>query len=161
MPEGLADALTTTSEFQRNLLNDGQLTYQEYEASVLATVQCLRERGVTISVEPRPAPGKRIEFAYASTAEDDAAASAAYDECYREYENLVDIVWFRQNQPSEQTLDAARAALAKCLRAAGVALPDDPSPADFRAVAMSGDRAFSDCQARISQDFDLSSGFAG
>jgi hypothetical protein len=161
LPEGLGDALKATSAFQRNLLQDGELTYSEYESSVLATVQCLKDRGVTISVEPRLVPGKRLEFAYETSEANDASASSAYDDCYREYENLVDIVWYRQNAPSQQQLDAARAALADCLRKAGVDLPEHPTSTDFRRLATVGNTSLFACQEEVSREFDISQSFIG
>lgn len=161
LPEGLAEALETTSEFQRNLLQDGELTYEEYETSVLATVQCLQEHGVTISVEPRAVAGRRLEFVYESTEANDASVSSAYDSCYIKYQNLVDIAWFQQTRPTEALLATARAALAACIREAGVPLPDHPTSSDFRQLALSGEPAVPRCQQKISAEFDISEGFIG
>lgn len=158
---GLGAALQTASAFQRERLEDGRLTYEEYESAVLATVKCLRDQGVVISVEPRPAAGNRIEFAYASTEETDARAAAAYEACYREYQNLIDAVWYQQHQPGDETIQRARQALAECLREAGAELPEQPTAADFRALALAGDPALPGCQHKVSSEFDLAESFIG
>lgn len=158
---GLTEALQGTSDFQRERLQDGKLTYEEYESAVLATVKCLRDRGVVISVEPRRVAGNRIEFAYASNDATDDAASSAYDACYRDYQTLVDIVWFQQNQPSEETVQRARQALAACLREAGADLPEHPTAADFRQLALAGNQSLPGCQQKTSSEFDLPDGFIG
>lgn len=161
VPPDLAEALRGTSEFQRERLQDGKLTYEEYESAVLATVQCLRDRGVVISVEPRRASGNLLQFAWASTAETDAAGWPAYESCYREHQALIDLLWSQQNQPSEETVQRARAALADCLREAGEDLPENPASADFRRLAIAGHPAVFACQHKITTEFDLVESFFG
>ena len=160
-PPGLSEAVQRTSAYQAAILGDGKLTQAEYEGAVLATVACLRDRGVRISVGPRPIPRNSLEFAWeTSNAEEDAAA-AAYDFCYREYQDLVDIVRYRQNGPSQAEFDAARAALIECLRQAGVPLPASASADDLRAADFDYPDAFATCQAEVTTRFNLPPGFAG
>jgi hypothetical protein len=113
------------------------------------------------SVEPRRASGNLLEFAWASTAETDAAGWPAYESCYHEYQDLIDRVWSQQTQPSEETVQHARAALADCLRAAGTNLPENPTSVDFRQLAMAGHPAIFECQHKITTEFDLPEGFIG
>ena len=156
-----AQSIASSSQFQRELLSDGRLTYEEYERAVLATVQCVKDNGIEIAKEIHSAPGKRIafEFVGGTTEDERARASAVYEDCYREFEETVDLVWAEQNAPDEKTLELARDALAQCLRAGGYqGLPAHPEREDFKLAR--GHLAFPPCQRRISQEYDLV-GFGG
>lgn len=168
---GLTDAelraeVDRSSEFQKQLLADGALSYSEYETAVLATVRCLADRGIPIVTPPHPAPGNVIafefggstEFAGATSVKENEAARQAYEDCYQEHQNVVDLAWSRQNQADEETLSLARAALRQCLSAAGIAVPDDARGKDFQPFYKF--EAYPACQQQVSEEFDIS-GFGG
>lgn len=156
-----------TSAFQQALLSDGLLTYAEYESAVLATVQCLRDRGIEIVTEPHPAPGEVIVFEFGgstsfsgeSAVRENEAARLSYEACYHEHQDVVDLAWARQHEVDERTLERARAALRSCLEEAGVeGIPKNAKGRDFQPFQRF--EAFPKCQERVAEEFDIS-GFGG
>ena len=153
----LEEALRSSTAFQREVLSDGKLDYAEYESAVLATMSCLRNAGVEIVDGPTRAPGERLNFVFKGgpTREDADRVNDVYQRCYREYQDIVDIVWAQQHQPTEVELNEARQALARCLREAGVAVPDPAASEDLGAIARGGNPHFGPCSARISEQYDI------
>jgi len=163
-PQGeLQEILNQTSDFQRAFLQDGEVSFEEYERSVFGTVQCLMDHGIRILSGPKlVAGGTHFEFSFGG-AQNDAdhdAQLGVYDGCYREHQDAVDYVWAGQNRPDQKTLDDARAALAECLRAAGVPLPDEPSTIDFQTAQRADPPAFDACARPVQEQFRLP-GFGG
>ena len=155
LPAGLGDAIRSASESQRKVLKDGHVSWDEYEAATLATVECLRTRGVKIGVEPHRIPGQRIEFAWTSSTDEESASSASvYDECYREYQSLVDTVWTYQTLVPESRQNEARDTLVQCLRDTGVDLSPEPSRDELRIIARENP-VFGTCRQAVSEEFDI------
>lgn len=169
---GLTDAelqaeVGDSSAFQRALLSDGVLTYAEYETAVLATVQCLRDRGVSIVTEPHAAPGNVIAFEFGGSTQFSGEASdreneearLAYEDCYHEHQDVVDLAWARQNQVDQRTLEGARAALRRCLHEAGIeGVPENAKGRDFQPFQHF--EAFPRCQDSVAREFNIA-GFGG
>jgi hypothetical protein len=169
---GLTDAdlraeVGEASVFQQSLLSDGLLTYPEYESAVLATVQCLRDRGISIITEPHTAPGGVLVFEFGGSTQfageaadrENEAARLAYEACYHEHQNVVDLAWARQTQVDERTLAEARSALRECLEEAGVeGIPPNAKGRDFQAYQHL--EVFPKCQEKVGREFDIA-GFGG
>jgi hypothetical protein len=84
-----ADDLTP---FQREILEDGSVSADEYERAVLATLQCLDDEGVPRSEPERAGAGATLRWRYTVGPYPDeakAAMEAAYDECFKAYERAI------------------------------------------------------------------------
>lgn len=161
IPPGLLEQhLEDASEFQRELIEDGIITFADYERAVYATVACLEERGVDVVEGPELTGRNVYQFTYA--ADDREQGPVVYWECYEEHQVVIDRVWAGtgQENPTEEELEEARAALEACLRGAGIDLPGGASSADFAAVAESDPTIFQPCSEEVSDEFDMP-GFAG
>lgn len=157
--EGFQQAFQETSDFQRELVADGHLEFEEYEAAVFATYRCMLEGGLRVS-EPRRVSGQRFEYSW-RVSEDGKAANDVYERCYGEHQSLVDLVWTYQTLPTEEDVQEARVALRDCLRDRGIQVPDTPTSADFLALARGGVPGFSECRRQVTTEYDLLEGFIG
>ncbi len=157
--EAFQQAFQETSDFQRELVADGHLEFEEYEAAVFATYRCMLEGGLRVS-EPRRVSGQRFEYSW-RVSEDGKAASDIYERCYGEHQSLVDIVWTNQTMPTEEHLQSARLALRDCLRERGIDVPDTPTSTDFLALSRGGVPGFSECRRQVTTEYDLLEGFIG
>lgn len=164
MPKGSGDTnaiIAKAPEFERNILKDGKVTFDEYQKSVFATVQCAKAHGITYIKPPTLGPGRKYTYliSFGKTADKAQSLHKAFDACYQQYQYLVDIAWTIENKPSQDTTNKATAAFATCLREAGVSLPESPADSDFHAAQTSSPAQFSACSDAISKKFDIQ-GFA-
>ncbi len=160
LPADLARALESTSEFQREILKDGNVTHEEYERAVYATVQCMRDGGIRISQEPYETWRGQLDFAWETrNEEEDALSARVHEECRAEHNDLVSIQYFYQVRPTEKERAEARIALIECLRSAGVQLSSDPTGEEFRALATTANASFRTCRAEVVEEFDFSDGW--
>jgi hypothetical protein len=139
----IAEILPETNDFQRALLQDGELTRDEYEAAIFATVQCVADNGFVVAGPNYDSMGYLVyQFATKDTALG-GQFSLVSDSCSSQYSRDVSVIWssvLRQSLPppavDPDVADAmARAAWAQCLEAHGVPeIGDAPSFDDLRAA---------------------------
>ncbi len=114
-----------TSEQQRGVLADGDVSQDEYEAAVAATIGCMRSAGVEVLVTP--AQGRRpTRFGF--VAADLTAASTSREvmgKCESEHLSRLAVVKSIQDRPSDAEREAGSRKLAACIKAAGVAVRGD------------------------------------
>jgi hypothetical protein len=108
-------AIAGASEFERSLLEDGQITYAEYERATLEMVDCLRGQGVDVD-GPRPASLDGF-LTYGFYEED---ARGAFTACESEYGSVVFAVYFAQQIPTGADLQQEKLALIDCANDAGL-----------------------------------------
>ncbi|MGK2965104.1 MAG: hypothetical protein ACSLFM_05815 [Tepidiformaceae bacterium] len=143
---GIWDGLSTD---QRDALADGVLTRAEYEASVLATVECFRDVGFTIYGEPTPdVTGIYLHFGVGYTGADVATMKLragetpdqAGERCRTENETGIQMVWEAMHAPSAEELSAAEVAVRTCI--AGLTA-FEPGTREY-AEALAGDRSLAE-----------------
>ncbi|MCL2454028.1 MAG: hypothetical protein FWD18_01810 [Micrococcales bacterium] len=119
-------------EFQRNILEDGVVTYAEYESAVIAQRSCLEEAGYSPG-EIEDIGGGQIGFIVEvdySHEPDPAAADALFlatdRHCNEEYLFYVGTAWAESQvitDPAER--ERLRAQFASCLKDAGLRVSAD------------------------------------
>lgn len=122
----IAEAWAGTTEFQRAMLRDGDLTYAEYERAVLGTMECLQSEGVTIRGELKRGPEPwRLAFGFSAGPDLNSVATinTIYDRCFDEYQSYIDYIWSVMNEPTGEELQKAYSLLRECVDA------DTPVPA--------------------------------
>lgn len=122
-------ALAGASDFEQELLADGQVTFVEYERATNEMVRCLTEKGVPAS-EPRPAlaPGF-LTYGVFEPAVTEAAdlVSSAREACERRFGSVVFAVYFAQHIPTGAQLQKEKQALIDCANEAGLAIEKSES----------------------------------
>ena len=151
-----SSAIARAPAFQKAILQDGTVTFDEYQKSVFATIQCAKDHGAKILTGPTLGPGKKYVYTYAMG--DGASADsgqAAYMDCFNQYENLIDIAWTYETKPTQEQSNKARAALITCLQQAGLTVPGSPAPSDFLAISRAHVTEFDACSQAVSKQFDI------
>lgn len=157
IPGDGGDLSANAPAFQKAILKDGKVTFEEYQKSVFATVQCAKEHGIKFLQEPTLGPGRKYTFQMSGGTTEIGLDSinSVYNACYTKYERLIDIAWTYETRPTQEQLNKASAALAACLRKVGTTLPAGPSSADFRGAQESNPSGFQTCSDTVSKQFDI------
>lgn len=135
------------------------VSWDEYEAAIEATIQCMETNGLTMRTEPHlDASGKVLRYTVWLTgnAEEDTQIKQQALACEQEHES-VKHAWAEQLRPSDDQYLAAQTAMAECLIAGGTSpevvsvdrLPD--------AAAFAPGTVFPDCAAQVSKDYGIPS----
>jgi hypothetical protein len=118
-----------TTDFQREILSDGEVGTDEYERAVLARWECVKESGFS----PDQPEWSHGEFGFgnemvADTDEQMDALLAKYDaeheRCDQEFTSEITLVWVAQMTMSPAERDATRSDVISCLRSVGIEVPD-------------------------------------
>jgi hypothetical protein len=143
---------------QRAAVADGVVTFEEYERSALAYISCLESAGFSVDGTLR-FRGRYYDIVAQTAGTQTVEMQEAWSDCAQEFALILD-VWSVQNQPSEAELQAARRALAECLREHGIEVGDPPSGEELGILAQAGRPGFARCSVEVSETFGLP-GFAG
>lgn len=102
------------SDFQSEILVDGEVSRTEYERAVFATVNCLTDAGVATAGPMWTQDGRYLLYTF--TSGENGAAVVANDRCSNEYLSEVQPAYAQQVEPSEEAVSM----YATCLRSQGV-----------------------------------------
>lgn len=113
------------SGFQADILEDGEVTFGEFEAAVAAYSSCLEELGVAVEAEYSDT-NESFDYTFTLPGGDVGAALEAPEAvaCHEEYVSRVELVWADQVGPSAEEDRAFYEAIAACMRAQGFEVAD-------------------------------------
>lgn len=122
------DEIAQASSYQQEIIADGQVTWAEYESSVIAQRDCVAAAGYTPG--PIERVGSRLDFItdvdYTAEADPEAAFERFEDSfvaCEREYVDMVGTIWAESLVIDDpQARDGLVASLVTCLADNGVPL---------------------------------------
>jgi hypothetical protein len=117
---------------QAAALEDGVITFEEYEAAYERTVACMRDSGLVVKGPKPENAGRFLTFSFQGGVGD----AEADEPCRREHLDLVNGLWLAQAAPSAAEAEVMAREYAACLRAAGVVIEGSPSLQDADLVAM-------------------------
>ncbi|MGK2964038.1 MAG: hypothetical protein ACSLFM_00350 [Tepidiformaceae bacterium] len=118
------------SDSQRALLADGELSFADYESSVLLFAQCVQEAGIRFDNAPVYNKGnRRFEYTIQLGASDAAAqeSDAVVNKCFVAHLVSIQSLWNRLNQPTESDLIEANEAWMACLEEQGLDTAEVPA----------------------------------
>ena len=115
----LARTLPTTSEFQRNLLSDGEVDFDEHEFAIDRTIACVEATGATVEVDPSDGRSPtRFTVSVATGIEADRTR-VEIEACQREF--MTEVNFFYANSTfSREAADERDAAIRDCLVSEGL-----------------------------------------
>ncbi|VAW07147.1 hypothetical protein MNBD_ACTINO02-3067 [hydrothermal vent metagenome] len=150
-PPWLESLVASTTDFQKEILSDGEVTIDELEKAALATVQCLEENGVVVSDFSFDSENAEWGMSIVLGAEvpDDAemnSLDAIQAECEGEFLIVVWNVFGFQNQPTPEELSLELARAAQCLREKGFEVPEGATREVMQNFAGSSRRAYGECR---------------
>lgn len=151
-----------TSDEIRQVLEDGVITFPEYEASVLAMAACVRDVGGVFSRPDQPRLSWRGLYTY-STGFPEAVpgAQAAVSGCVERNVGVLDLFWKELTNPTQNEEEEAMNALAACMRSMGLGdeVPDGRRRDDFDMLGpkLSEDNRalYWGCAQRIGEEYAL------
>ncbi len=151
IPAWLETMVGSASEFQKEILSDGEVTIVELEKAALATVQCLEENGVVVSDFSFDSENAEWGMSIVLGVEvpDDAemnSLDAIQAECEGEFLIVVWNVFGFQNQPTPEELSLELARTAQCLREKGFEVPEGATREVMQNLAGSSRRAYGECR---------------
>lgn len=144
------------SDYQKALVEDGTLTFQEYEAAIAATVGCLKDIGFIVA-EDAMKLNSRSQYTYSATLpdQDQERLMTEADECTNRFARPTAGAWEWFTRPTEQEIAAGRAALAACLAEANVDVGSDPASQEFAQIAASGNQDYQRCIVQVQEEYAL------
>lgn len=132
---------------QKVILDDGLITFDEYEAAIFAAIRCYRDADVEISAYPTrnntpPGPGPTLtargEYQYLANFREGTTADEANKiivKCERDIVGIIRPLWLDHVSPDEREVQQSRDEMAICLKSAGFDVPEHPSQEDLFVVA--------------------------
>ena len=156
------------TEHAQDVLDDGVITFPEYESSVLQAVQCIKDSGGSIDPGDPHLNKKGLYTFVPGWPLDHPEVEQMIRSCNHEYLDPLELFWKELVLPSEAEVLVAMDAMADCLVASGLGdiVPQSHAFEDFakmpRQLATSRPDAFDGyvaCARRIQDDFGLT-GFA-
>ncbi len=128
------------SEFQANILNEGELTFSGYEKAMLATTECIREGGHKVAdLELLD------ETFYAFSVEGSGPeVDAIVGTCEAEFSGEIQKVWANQNAAEPENESAFYQSVADCLRENGMEISDS-SPGALAAAQATDEALYLSC----------------
>jgi hypothetical protein len=129
--------LEETTDFQREIVEDGVVTAAEFERALLARRECVADAGATPGDIYAGSNGE-LTFDYDITAESEEEARIVQrdaDACLQDYFADVGTVWAYQRLLSPAEREAMRPRAVACLDAAGLTeLPEEATLAEMAAA---------------------------
>jgi hypothetical protein len=145
-----------STEEQREALSDGELTFAEYEAAATRTVRCLGDAGLQgEAVLDHNSQTYALGARWQSSGDraDDEEKRAATERCYANHWNGISQAWTAQSTPTESEIDAARQAMAQCMREGGLDVPVPASSQDI--LRHQAHEVYAACARRIAEEHGL------
>lgn len=175
----LPGTIAEATEYERQLIADGVLSFADYERYVLDTIACLEDGGLVVMHDPNafesfdgvsrttglqgalPGPmlGNDGSYHYLPTSREPEALSRVVGACQEEYGRTINRLWAQHVAPDELDLNAYRAAMGQCIRDAGHDAPESPSAEELLAIRQangpgSDPEWYSVCERRITAEFE-------
>jgi hypothetical protein len=173
--EQLAEWQKSASESERRYIEDGVVTFEEYESAVFETVRCIEEAGITVvhstgyGRSQEMVEGVRLsrhgiyQFVGRIPSYDGSRPTAELDAINRCRVGSAQIqfLWAQHTAPSDVELQAMRDHMAVCLERLGADVGDRPADQDLQQhKAEVGFEAYMTCQfaAADAYEFDRAPG---
>ena len=135
-----AEVVARVNEFQQNLLDEGELTFANYEVAMLATAECILEMGHDVR-ELELIDGRFYAFNVDDSGRDVDASVAA---CEAEFSGRIQSVWADHSAASPDEEAAFYQSIADCLRENGMSLSDS-SPSSLSEALRTNNDLYSSC----------------
>ncbi len=126
----IAESDGGASQFQQNVLADGEVSFAEYEQAIDAAIGCMRDQGSTV-IGPTPImDGRYINYCVQLA----PGVDADIELCETEFLSFVLPVWSLQQVPSGDEAERVRDEYSACVREAGLDVPEGATLADIEDI---------------------------
>ena len=151
------------SPFQAAILDDGRITFAEYEAAVLENIRCLREAGLSV-IGGLDADGKPLDDApffqkpyntyYVLVGVPEGRTGAARTDCAEQYLSVVAQAWVMVAPPDRKAIEEIWEFTAMCMRSGGLDIPPDATHSQIDAIGQ-GTGVYGMCRAQAEERFQF------
>jgi hypothetical protein len=138
--------LEATSEFQREILSDGEVTQAEHERARLAFIGCIEDAGVPVTDLELDENGQIMQLGVAGE-----EANTIVQRCEADYYSDVREAWRVALRPAD-TEQAQFARIAECMAQSGYVV--SPSPANFGEMVYQAEAIGPEARQRLLQCSD-------
>lgn len=116
-------------EGERRFLEDGVVTFEEYELAFFNMIACVQGKGVNVS-DVTLSPRRRYEFQASAPVGQIEDFPGVMNSCRSQYFNEVDRLWSRHTAPTQSEVDEVVREVLACMRAEGADIPETASRED-------------------------------
>jgi hypothetical protein len=136
--------LEELSEFQQEVFADGEVSFEEYERSFLALVDCIAAEGIEVD-----GPILEVDTTYSfitteSIQNTEAVVDTAVASCSERYTSAVELGYADSIAPSEEEERLFYERVAQCVRSAGIPV-DGTDPNDLAAARVIDTETYDQC----------------
>lgn len=121
--------------FQERLIADGRVSFSEYEEAFFAAVQCTSDAGVAVDPPQLSPDGIQYATTFDNVPVDGRQAGEIWEECHREYLELVELMYIDSVAPTLEEQLAQLQEIADCLGDLGLTVGNPTSPSDLVVTA--------------------------
>ena len=147
---------SVASEYTRPLVDDGVVTFAEYEKSLFAMLQCLGEAGVYPDQPPVLDASRHYSYGLVIPSNDKDQADKAIASCRSYYFEAVQRAWGTYKPPGfDELLAQARDTVGSCASNAGIEVERPVSHAEMVELLRKEDPRFLTCVSQAQQSFKL------
>lgn len=137
---------------EEEIFSDGVVSFSEYERSVLAALQCVRDHGfevegpfrypdpnAEIGIEPGADPTNHLTW-HGINIEEDEQFGTVSGACQAQWSYRVEQVWLRKNAPTQDEIQAWLERAWECARKEGMSLSAPPTEEEAVMAVLHGCR---------------------
>lgn len=135
---------------QRQMLEDFDVTWAEYEEAVRTTLGCVRDEGFEVigpstypelySYNVGSDPRLTYMWLFPSDSVDGAVRDVISERCRMQWSWWIETVWMHQNRPTAHDIEEARRRAADCARRLGIHVSNPPTDDDVDHLVAAGCR---------------------
>ncbi len=131
--EELLVALAEAPPSQRAILADGEVTFDEYESAVLATLACLRDAGIEVGELRRSPDGTYLEYTYGGVPDEGVASlEELFNDCRDANSIYVEDYYALEHAPTASEVAERVEQASRCMREGGMTVPQGASFQDLQ-----------------------------
>ncbi len=138
------DELPEARAFESEVFADGVVTFDEYEAAILAGIACVRDLGIRVE-GPTTYPNggvlmvgrdPTLSLDYVMMGDIDEQLLARADGCQFQWAERITLAWLDQTAPTSEEQEVWREAARECAVENRIALPEPASDIDLISVVI-------------------------
>jgi hypothetical protein len=118
----LLERFATASDFQREFMKDGSVSFGDYETAATALVACLRREGIDAE-DPKLESDRTFSFVF----NDGSRAEQIFQACRTEHYDAIELAWADLVSPTKEEDRAYYEELAECISAEGFTTTPEPN----------------------------------
>lgn len=144
------------SAYAERILADGVVTFDEYEQSFFAMIQCFKEHGVHLKGEPNLDIAMHYSYTLTYGPQEAANVRSSAASCSGEYfEPISRALGSFKPADFDEKMEQARTWITSCMRDRGADVDESLTSAEMRTMLEKQDRVYLQCLLLAKSEFNL------